>query len=420
MEPRPHHDQDTFAFPAVGGKLAELRSLGGYTLLRRIGEGGMGSVHVGFKEGEDEVAIKVLNKELNQDPDFVNRFYREAQNGTRLVHPNLVRTYKVGLDQQTGLHFLVMEYLKGPSVKNLLQHHGYLSPADSAYITLAVARALEYAHSQHVIHRDIKPDNILMDLEYIPKLADLGLSKNLREDAPSLTQIHQSFGTTPYMPYEQVLNAREADERSDIYALGVTFYHLVTGTMPFFSPIDLEVIEKKKKGYYPPARSIMPEIPAVVDDILQLMLAQHPSDRFQSATELIQALLASRLVPDRPSFYLDATCLSAPNQPIDSMAPTRLNHELPELLGDAQPRSEEQIWYVRFHDANGKLIKRRATAHQILRIYRSGNLPSDFQVRKPGQRRFSPLLRCPEFNLLKENSANPVSNPPNPEILPPG
>ncbi len=186
----------------------EVRSLGGYRLLRRLGEGGMGSVYLAFKEGDGStVALKVLSEHLIQTPGFVDRFYLEARHGACLDHPNIVHSYQAGQDPVSRKHFLVLEYVEGQSAQALLDQRGPLSPGDASHIVLGIARALEHAHSRHIIHRDIKPDNILLTRAGLAKLADLGLAKKLDESS-RLTATRQGFGTTPYMPYEQAINAR--------------------------------------------------------------------------------------------------------------------------------------------------------------------------------------------------------------------
>src|SRR5262249_18867588 len=154
-----------------------------------------------------------------------------------------------------------LEYVEGFSAHTLLERDGKLAVGDAVHIALDVARALEHAHSRNVIHRDIKPDNILLSNSGLAKLVDFGLAK--RTDEPShLTATRQGFGTTPYMPFEQAMDAKRADGRSDIYALGATLYHLVTGIVPFPGESHADIVEKKGRGDYVPAHEINPDVPS--------------------------------------------------------------------------------------------------------------------------------------------------------------
>jgi serine/threonine protein kinase len=164
--PEVHMDNtqiDSIAVPQGGLPPSDLRNLGEYRLLRRLGEGGMGEVYLGFSErlGE-QVAVKILADHLSSNQSYVDRFHREAKSGALLNHPNIVRTLNVGQDQATGKFYLVLEYVEGFSAHVLLDKQGKLAVGDAVHIALDVARALEHAHSRNIVHRDIKPDNILL------------------------------------------------------------------------------------------------------------------------------------------------------------------------------------------------------------------------------------------------------------------
>ena len=247
----------------------------------------------GRRQGADD--------QLASSQSYIDRFYREAKSGKLLNHPNIVRTLDYGQDEKTGKHYLVLEFVDGPSAHALLDRLGRLPVGDAVHIALDVARALEHAHSRNIIHRDIKPDNILVTRSGVAKLADLGLAKRTDETS-HLTSTRQGFGTTAYMPYEQAVAARSADNRSDIYALGATLYHLVVGAAPFPGDSHLDVVEKKRLGDFPPAGSISPEAPAALDAILARMMARQPRDRYQTASELIVDLERSRLSSPLPTF----------------------------------------------------------------------------------------------------------------------
>src|SRR5262249_16945853 len=164
-------------------------------------------------------------------------------------------------DPQTGRPFLVLEYVDGPSCQFLLDRTGPLAVRDAVRIALDVALGLEYLHARQLVHRDIKPGNILLTTSGVAKLGDLGLAKSLNESS-ELTGLHAGFGTSWYMPYEQVLNARFVDGRSDIFALGATLYHLLTGQVPFAGANHAEVVARKERGEYTPASALNRSVPA--------------------------------------------------------------------------------------------------------------------------------------------------------------
>ncbi len=382
--------------------LHDLSSLGEYRFLRRLGEGGMGVVYLGWKEGEDgQVAVKVLDDQLASSQSYIDRFRREAKSGKLLNHPNIVRTLDYGQDERTGKHYLVLEFVDGASAHALLDRLGRLPVGDAVHIALDVARALEHAHSRNIIHRDIKPDNILVTRSGVAKLADLGLAKRTDETS-HLTSTRQGFGTTAYMPYEQAVAARSADNRSDIYALGATLYHLVVGAAPFPGDSHLDVVEKKRLGDFPPAGSIQPEAPAALDAILARMMARMPRDRYQTASELIVDLERSRLSSPVPTFADPELALKDPWVRAclaSSTEPTRLDPERPPDPEPAPPEADD-VWLVRFRNRAGRVCKTKATTGQIVARLRDGRVARRIVVRRPEQARFYPPAHFAEFKEL--------------------
>jgi eukaryotic-like serine/threonine-protein kinase len=372
----------------------EPRRLGDYQILRRLGEGGMGSVYLGYNEKTGrQVAIKVLPEQLAASQSYVDRFYREARSVAQLDHPNIVRGMAVGQDTPTSKHFLVLEYVDGPSAHALLSRFGKLSVGDAVHIVLNIARGLEHAHSRRIIHRDIKPDNILLTRSGLAKLSDLGLARRTDEES-HLTGARQGFGTPHYMPYEQALNAREADARSDIYALGATLYHLVTGNVPFPGKSPLDVAEKKNQGIFTPASRLNPEVPERLDRILGKMLARSPKDRYQTASDLIVDLERSRLAAAVPSFIDLDLALEDPHMRARLVSPAEPTQP---SLGAAARRRMVEIWYVRYRNRDGRWCKSRTTAEQIVERLREGRLRPSTGARPDGERQFRPLDSYPEF-----------------------
>ncbi len=381
-----------------------LRKLGEFHLLRKLGEGGMGSVYLAYKEEEQQpFAIKVLSDQLAGNQAFLDRFNREAKSGTFLNHPNIVRCVMAGRDQTAGKHFLVLEYVDGPSAHVLLDRFGRLSVGDAVHIALDIARALEYLHARNYIHRDIKPDNILITQGGVAKLADLGLAKRM-DDASHLTATHQPFGTPYYMPYEQAINAKRADSRSDIYALGATLYHLVTGEVPFPGSSPADIAEKKRQGEFPPASSLNADIPAGLDRILNKMMARDPRDRFQTASELIVHLERANLAAKIPSFVDLEQALEDPVMRARLTSSSQATHL---DLGAAARKEVEtpDLWYLRLKDRDGRWRTSKATTPQIVERLENRRMPTDVEASRQPEGDFKLLSVIPEFRSTRISEA---------------
>jgi serine/threonine-protein kinase len=388
------------SFSADGG---DLRCLGDFRILRRLGEGGTGSVYLAYdNRRERQVAIKVLNDQLAASQDYLARFYREAKNGELLDHPNIIHTLDVGQDRVTGKFYLLLEYIDGFSAHAVLDRNGPLAVGDAVHIALDVARALEHAHSRNIVHRDVKPDNILITHAGVAKLGDLGLAKRT-DEASHLTAARQGFGTTPYMPYEQAINAKGADGRSDIYALGATLYHLVTGQVPFPGESHLEVVEKKRGGVFSPASALNSAIPPILDQILDRMLARDPRDRYQTASELIVDLERSRLSSPVPSFADPEQARKDPwiQQCLTSSEPTRMDPQ--SAVGREVLNGEEsEVWLLRYQGRDGKIRTSRTNTRQIRQRLEAGTLSANDLARPHQSGEFQPLDDWPAFSDLFE------------------
>jgi serine/threonine-protein kinase len=308
-----------------------LRAVAGYRLLRRIGEGGMSTVYLSYDiPARRTVAVKLLADHLTDKPEFVSRFYREARLSRLLQHANLVSGYNAGYDAETNRHYLVLEFIDGPSSQTALARMEQLPVGMAVRIGIDIARALEFLHDRDYVHRDVKPDNILLHPDGLAKLADLGLAKRLKDDA-HLTSVNQGVGTSYYMPYEQALNSSLVDARSDIFSLGASLYHLLTGQVPFPGSSHEEIIREKEKGEYLPMRRLNPEIPDSLEHVLATTLALDPRARYQSAAGLAADLESTGLAEPIPALPLDPEDLppSTPNDLIDT--PTRVDHLTPRL-----------------------------------------------------------------------------------------
>jgi tRNA A-37 threonylcarbamoyl transferase component Bud32 len=266
----------------AGGRFAR------YELARLLGEGAMARVFKAYDPRTDRhVALKILKETWRGDPEFVDRFLREARAAGALNHPNIV---KINTVEEQPCPYIDMELVEGPSLAELVRERGRLPVEEAVRIVRALAVALEDAHRRGRVHRDIKPSNILLaGEEAVPKLADFGIAMIDRPEATQLTQHGQMLGTPRYMSPEQVRGER-ADARSDLFSLGVTFYELLTGSRAF--PGDsLVTLTSQILTYEPrPVRELAPDVPEAVAAIVQRLLAKDAAARFQSAAELKAAL----------------------------------------------------------------------------------------------------------------------------------
>jgi serine/threonine-protein kinase len=274
------------------------------------------------------VAVKMLADHLAGRPEFVSRFYREARLSQFLQHPNLVRGFAAGFDPDPRAHYLVLEYIDGPTADELLTRAGRLPVGAAVRVGIDIARALGFLHARNLVHRDVKPDNILLHPDGLAKLADLGLAKRLNDDT-GLTSVNQGVGTSYYMPYEQALNAALVDARSDVFALGATLYHLLAGQVPFPGATHEEVVRGKESDRFVPLRSANPDVPEVVAAILEKTLCRDPRSRFASADELADALAATGLATHVLPAISDDTPVD-PGLAVD--APTRVDFPAPPPL----------------------------------------------------------------------------------------
>ena len=278
--------------------------VGGAKIIRKIGQGGMGAVYEGHKELLDvRVAVKLLPAHLaGKDASFIKRFVLEAQTTAQIDHPNLIRVFDVG--EQGGVYFLIMEFVQGYSVMDMLEEQGTLSERAALEIVLGAAHGLRAAHEKHIIHRDIKPDNIMIRAEDgRVKIADLGLAKKTSseedlaaDDAAEgmgLTASGAALGTPYYMPPEQAMDAKTADHRADIYSLGATLYHMLAGEVPFQAPSLLPLLMKIRDEAPPKIRDKRPELQEVTEAVTLTCMAKNPDDRYQSMADLIQAVEAA-------------------------------------------------------------------------------------------------------------------------------
>jgi len=264
---------------------------GRYRIERRLGAGGMSTVFQATDSVlERPVAVKLLAEHLAEDADFVARFRREALSAARLQHPNVVQVFDSGQDPDSGRHYIVMEYVEGPSCADLLREHKRLEIEESVHIVRDACHGLDYAHRAGVVHRDVKPGNLLIAEEMrITKLADFGIAKAAEQTR--ITQVGSVLGTAAYLSPEQA-RGDEAGPASDIYSLGVCAYQFLTGRLPHEYSSLTELALKQQQDAVQPITDLRPELPAELDEAIRLCLERDPGSRYRSALEMAQALEA--------------------------------------------------------------------------------------------------------------------------------
>lgn len=278
------------------------KTLGGYQLLDLLGAGGMGAVFLARQISLDrEVALKILPDRFARNPEAMARFTREALSAAQLNHHNVVQVFDVGSDQ--GHHFISMEYVKGQSLADLIHSDGRLNVDDAAGYALQAARGLKYAHDNGIIHRDIKPDNLLLNEHGIVKIADMGLAKSIGDYEQSgkmpteeelknsdieITLANRGLGTPAYMPPEQARDASSVDARADQYSLGCTLYYLCAGKAPYSGTTAFELITKHLKEPMTPLDVHIRNVPQAFEGLIERMLEKNPGDRYPNMGEVIK------------------------------------------------------------------------------------------------------------------------------------
>ena len=279
-----------------------------YVVKKLIGGGGMANVYLGFDNIlEREVAIKVLRLEYSNDEEFITRFHREAQSATSLSHPNIVNIYDVG--EEDDIYYMVMEYVEGLTLKEYIQRYAPISVDDAVDIMLQIMSAIEHAHANHIVHRDIKPQNILINADRTAKVTDFGIALALT--ATSLTQTNSVLGSVHYLSPEQARGGT-ANRKSDIYSLGIVMYELLTGRIPFTGQSAVSIALKHLESPLPSMRDWDPLIPQSLENIVLKATTKDPFQRYQRVTDFEKDLETS-LDPDR----INEQPYSPPSEPGD-------------------------------------------------------------------------------------------------------
>lgn len=403
----------------AGSSKKKVTQLGDFRLMKKLGQGGMGEVYLANQVSLDRlVALKILSKEMAKKAGFVERFVREARAMAKIDHANAVKVYAAESDK--GLHYVAIEYIDGQSMQDWMDDRGKISVGDALNVVLACADALNHAHEMNLIHRDIKPDNILVNKKGVVKVADFGLAKALDDEDMSMTQSGTGLGTPLYMPPEQARDAKHVDNRTDIYALGCTFYYFVTGELPFKGDTVLKLIIAKEQGKYESARKLNPEIPERLALMIDKMIQKEAKHRYSSCAEIIADLEQLGLENEQLSIVEGAEspgARSTRNRPRTTVGGSgagvtsgggqtlpgyRTSEEDVAAAAAEQPASvDKAVWYVRFTNKKGDAQVKEMTTRQVQQGILAEALDVKAQAQKKGQGGgFLPLAAYNEFQAL--------------------
>jgi serine/threonine protein kinase len=358
-----------------------LQSLGEYDLLEKIGEGGAGTVYRSrHRPSGQVVAVKVLPEQMAGQEVLLRRFEQEFRAASKLDHPGLVRALDFFDDHCTP--FLVMEYIEGESLGQKLERDGAMEENTAIALIVQVCRGLHYIHNQGIIHRDVKPDNILVTPAGEAKLTDLGLIKQVLVDQ-DLTKTGRGLGTPHFMAPEQFRDAKHVDVRCDVYALGATLYMMVTGKLPFAGDSPMECWMKKMENKLPAPRSLVPRLSPRTDQVIRRAMAPNPRERPACCATLAQEL-TGRMLPE-------ARAVSA---------------------------SHQEIMHLAYQSREGDPYLLKQSVEKIRQWLQSGVLANarDLRASRSAGGPFQPLDRFPEFaDLVPAASVGPDRNTPCPE-----
>lgn len=315
-----------------------------YEIIRSIGEGGMANVYLGYDTILDRnVAIKVLRGDLSSDEKFVRRFQREALSASSLAHPNIVEMYDVGEDD--GIYYIVMEYVEGKTLKQLLKKRGSLTLSEAIDIMLQLTDGMAHAHDSYIIHRDLKPQNIMIRDDGQIKITDFGIAMAL--NATQLTQTNSVMGSVHYLPPEQA-SGKGSTIKSDIYSMGIIFYELLSGSLPFKGDNAVEIALKHMRDPLPSLKEDNSAIPQSIENIILRATAKNPKNRYEDARSMHEDLLTA----------LDDERMN--EEPFKYKYPEHENETTKNLkkLEDIKEEEEEEAIATKIEDVDDKKKKK--------------------------------------------------------------
>ncbi|MHC4558375.1 MAG: serine/threonine protein kinase [Planctomycetota bacterium] len=265
---------------------AAAQQIPGYKILGKLGAGAMAIVYKARQLSLNRlVAIKVLPKRFSENPEYVERFYKEGQAAGRLNHPNIVQAVDVG--EAGGYHYFVMEYVEGKTIADDLSAGKIYKESEALDIIIQVAHALAHAHACSLIHRDVKPKNIMISNSGAVKLADMGLARETTDIEAAQSEAGKAYGTPYYIAPEQIRGKIDIDGRADIYGLGATLYHMLTGRVPFMAEDSADVMRKHLREKLVPPDHINTSLSAGVSEVIEIMMAKRKENRYKNIEELL-------------------------------------------------------------------------------------------------------------------------------------
>ena len=362
------------------------RQIGNYDLISKIAEGGMGAVYKASNRTTGQiVAIKIIPPETARNPLLLKRFEQEFKAASLIDHPNVVKAIDYC---GSGTPFLVMEFVDGESLGAKIERDGALPEADAVRIIGEVCEGLHRAHKQGLIHRDVKPDNILLTLDLTAKLTDLGLVKDV-EGVMNLTKTGRGLGTPHFMAPEQFRNAKNADARCDVYSLGATLYTMVTGEIPFDKTSPLDCWLKKTKNEFPAPKARNPKLSDRADWAIRRAMHHDPAQRPASCREFMEDLLGTgwRVQGGGPLSGQFAVGMTGTSRPAHTEMP---------------PLPTEDLWYMVYRDAANKTHTVKGATESIRKNLIAGALGDlgTILVSRTKAGQFQPLRSAPEFRDL--------------------
>jgi eukaryotic-like serine/threonine-protein kinase len=366
-----------------------LSNVGNYDLLEKIADGGMGTVYKGrHRDTGDIVAVKIVATHMAGNEVLLKRFEQEYNAARQLDHPNIVRALEFG---DTGSRpFMVMEFVDGESLGRKIEREGRIPEKEAIKIIAQIAQGLHRAHKEKLIHRDVKPDNILVTADGTAKLADLGLVKEVEADV-NLTRTGRGLGTPHFMAPEQFKNAKNVDPRCDIYSLGATLYMMVTGDLPFKSTGPLDAYMKKIENKLVPPRQIVPGLSDRIDWAIRRAMSADPDQRPSTCREFVEDLTG------RSTRKVQA--------------------------GEGSLPAQQDIWYLVYQDEEGVAHTVKGTSGGIRRSLKEGLLGDASNIRASRKKSggFEPLRCFPEFRdlvVLPAATSAPGANRPSRPAMP--